>query len=361
MKLASVILVTLFSILAYADERPRVKVGAILHITGDLAMTSTAFREGIELAADLLNARTEGPRYDLVIEDGLSSTKVSYTASQKLISMDQVNVAILESFFDLSGDGPLFERSKIPSICLWDSNPEIDSMGQYIFSIGPWTPSSGETASHYALEKLGAKKAVVIYNPDKWSESVKNYFRDDFVKKGGIVLQEIMVNNEEPDFRAVLARAISLKPDFLYAPISFNFIPFYNQLKKYRFTKPVISSDTIDETHILESPEAFEGIYQTGLAKPSSREYQKLSEAYLKKHKKPVGMPWNTSIGYDAMMIIDRAVQAKGTSREQITAGLYTVQNYEGASTTISINDKGTAGQGEVMYRVRGGKLVLVE
>jgi branched-chain amino acid transport system substrate-binding protein len=121
------------------------RVGAILHLTGsDLAEPDEAFRDGMLLAADELNANggVNGKTVRVIVEDDATNLANALTVAQKLINADRVDAAIDATFRQVQVNGKLFEEAKTPVIVLWDSNPEIENLGEYQFAIGPWTPSS---------------------------------------------------------------------------------------------------------------------------------------------------------------------------------------------------------------------------
>lgn len=338
-----------------------IKIGAILHLTGDLAMSNVAFHEGIEVAIDELNQKREqGQKLQLILEDGQNNPRMSNSAAHKLLDMHKVSALLIASYLDAMASGPLLEKAHVPAITLWDSNPEIDDAGEYIFAIGPWTPSAGEEAARYAHEVLGLKKAVVVYNTDSWSESVAKSFKDKFLELNGKIINTIILNPSEVDLRSVIAKINSYGVDMIYSPLVFNLVPFYTQIKQLQFGGKVVTSDIIVDEHISKAPDAFEGIYQTGLENPDSAVYKNLEKLYKEKYQKDISLPWFVAVGYDSMQLLGKAISIAGNNSERIKEELYKIQNYSGASTTISINQNGSSPQYEKMYQIKQSKFVPV-
>jgi branched-chain amino acid transport system substrate-binding protein len=336
-----------------------VKVGAILHLTGDLAMPSAAFREGIELAVDKINAgNLAGKKITVLFEDGKNNPNASFTAAKKLLELEKVPVSIISSHLDAVSSAQLFEKRKTPVLVLWDSNPIIDALGDYIFAIGPWTPSAGEASANYATKILHGQRAAIFYNRDPWSETVTDSFRKKFTEQGGEIAAEFPLNPDEVDFRSVITKVKSLQVDFIYTPLVFNLLPFYSQLKELALNKPIVTSDIIADEHIQQAPQVFEGIYQTNLPEPTSPQFVQMKEQYQKKFGKPVSMGWFVGIGYDAMNIIAQAIRTAGADSHAIQQELYKIKDFPGATTSITINEKGTCPQYEVMYQIQKGKFV---
>jgi branched-chain amino acid transport system substrate-binding protein len=345
-----------------SSEEPKreVSVGVVLHLTGDLAMQSAAFREGLELAVEEINNSRTGMVLNLNVEDGQNNPKTSNSAVQKLLHHDDVVAVILSSYLDAMASGPLLEARKIPSLVLWDSSPEIDDIGEYTFAIGPWTPSAGEEAARFSTEKLGAKTAAIVVNSDSWSEAVGTFFKRDFERRGGKVLEEVVLGASETDFRTVISKIKSKKPDVLYSPLVFNLVPFYSQVKQLQLSSTIVSSDIIADEHISKAPQAFEGIFQTGLLDPSSEAYGRVAAAYKAKYGREISMPWFVAVGYDAASILAESISRSRASGADIKDSLYSLQDYAGASARISFNNKGSSPQLEHMYQIKGGKLEIL-
>ncbi len=345
---------------SFADE---VKIGAILHLTGDTAMQSAAFLEGIQIAVEQANkTRTStAPVIKLVIEDGHNKANMSHGAASKLLHKDNVSAAIISSNLDAMAAGPLFEKAKVPAIVLWDSSPEIDDLGDYIFSIGPWIPSSGEAAADFASSKIKAKTALILKSQDPFSDLAEVSFRTRFEKLGGKVQQTFSINPDSKDFRSLLVKMSSLQPDVVYSPVVYNLIPLYSQIKQLNFNAPIISCNIISDEHLRQAPQAFEGIYHTMIRDPDSKTYEKLHGLYLQKFKKPITLKWFVAVGYDAANMLIHSLSINKASPSEIKKELYQISDFKGATGTITINARGSAPQLESLYQIRKGKFVAVE
>lgn len=115
----------------------------------------------------------------------MSSVRVRSGLPFSFLTSGSLIAALTMSYPDTKIGGAEFQKARIPSIALWDSSPEIDEMGEFIFSLGPCAPSTGETASAFGHTHLKAKTAVVINTVEEWSDYVSNYFIKDFESRGG--------------------------------------------------------------------------------------------------------------------------------------------------------------------------------
>jgi branched-chain amino acid transport system substrate-binding protein len=342
---------------ALADTTP-LRIGALIVLSGQYAMQGNAFREGMELAVSEINARggIHGRKLELVVEDTGNLPVKALTASRRLLQLDGLIAAMTASYPELATGASEFQRRKIPVVHLWDASPDIEAMGEYIFGIGPWTPSAGEVSATFAIRNLASKKAVTLYIHDPWSQLVTGYFEKQFKALGGTILQSHGFNPQEQDFRAVFSKIRALKPDVIYCPIGDNIVPFYTQLRQQISDIPIISSDVIAEEHVRQAPTAFEGIYQSQMKDPHGEELARLSAIYSKKFNRPVALPWFVATAYDGVKLIASCAANAGPTPGDVRDCVAATTNFPGISQTLSFNPGGSSPQIESIFQIHNGR-----
>ncbi len=340
---------------AAADPSPPLKIGGVLHVTGEFSIQGEAFREGMELGAEAVR-ESLGIPVQLIIEDTQYSAVRALTVSKKLLAVDKVHAAIISTAVEAKASGQSFQLEKVPAIVLWDSSPELEAIGNYVFSIGPWIPSSGERMANFALSKLNAKSAAVIHSNTEWSAAVAKAFQSSFEKSGGNIVFVSGENPGEADFRTTLMKAKRKAPDVLYVPVDANLIAFFAQIKQLAFQMPLLTSDIITEDNLQEAAPSFEGIYQS---MPAAGEAP-LSEDLLKRYQRRFGKPCTQVLfvawGFDAVRLVADAFHRSGfAGGEKLQAALRATKDFPGASNTITINERGTAATPLHVFRVEKG------
>lgn len=347
----------------WADSSPQpIKIGALLDLSGEYASAGAAFREGMDLAAEELNQAggVSGSSVKIIYEDTHYNMKSVASAANKLISIDRVNAAVVSTYTEAMVAGPIFEKFKVPLITLWDSSPEIEAIGDYVFGIGVWAPSTSSVAAEFARQKLHAKTAVTISTNGEWSLGVAAAFRKQFEDAGGKIVGQFELNPSDSDFRTVFTRVKALNPDALYAPVSDNVPAFWIQRFKMGIKAPAISSDILNDDILKSIGSAAEGVYQTQATDPSSEATSQLMARYKKRYGKDCTQIFITSLGFDAVSITAEAVRSHGKEPEKIKEGLYAVRNYPGASGDTTIEAGGSSRKLVSMLRVHNQTLELV-
>jgi len=343
----------------YSESPAPIKIGAVLDLSSDYAEQCTAMREGIELAQDEINKDSTNRRpLQIIFEDSHYNMTQVRSAAMKLINIDKVEAAVISTFTEVMVAGPIFERAKIPLINLWDSAPEIEQIGDYVFGIGVWTPSSTDAASNFAFNNLKVKTAVTFATNGEWSLSTASDFAKKFEAGGEKILGQYALNPSDTDFRTILLKAKVLKPDIIYAPVADNIPTFFKQLKAAKIDADVITSDVITEQMLGDQAAVFENIYQTQTANPSSDRTKHMLERYKEKFGHDCKQTLFTAWGYDSIYLLANAMKNETVSGAATKENLYKVNNYSGASGNITIDSLGSSKISSSVFQAHSGKMI---
>jgi len=364
---ALTVLAVMFALPVQAGEPENagdtLKLGAILHLTGAFAMEGKGFREGIELAEAEINKNggIGGKKLKVIIEDSRYTPRVAQTATKKLLNIDKVIGAVTSTYTETVAIGPEFEKAGVPLINLWDSAKEIEDIGNYVFGIGTWTPSSGEKPAEFVFNKLGAKKTALVYFNNQWSQSCAEYFKSRYLELGGEIIASFVLNSDDTDFRTILARLKASDPEAVYAPVSDHPLAFFKQYKQVGPRVPLVTSDVITSAIISEDPKAVEGIYQSLTADPDNSAAKEMGKHYKARFGKEADQLLFVSWGYDGIQLLAQALRNADSDPQKINEELYKINDFAGASGTISINEKGSSPKLASIFQVRDGDLIMVE
>lgn len=336
----------------------------MIHLTGDIASQGVAFQEGINLAKSIYDRNKE---YDVkvIFEDTRLDSAMVLRAAKKLIDFEKVDVGIISTAQEAKVAGPLFEKAKIPLICLWDSTPDYDDMGEYLFSIGTWLPFTGGISASFAKNHLKAKKAAIIYAYNQWAEVVTRDFSRKFKELGGKIVYDDFYNPSETDIRTLIFKLKSTKPDVIYAPIDSRISDFFKAIKSFNIAVPVIQSDNLNLKWINTLGGLAEGVYQSQTLSPDNEITKKMITEYFKFFGRAPDEILYNSWGYDGFNLIIEALKlssnTKLSKRELIKSGFYKIKNYNGAIGKITINKKGSHRMPVKILQVVNAKFELVD
>jgi branched-chain amino acid transport system substrate-binding protein len=339
-------------VLEDVDLSRLLKIGFAVPLTGWAAPYGDEFKRGAELAVSEL----QDPSISVVFEDTQLEVKKAVDAVTKLVNVDKVNALAVSAYLEAAGSHQISDAKNIPLIVMWDSNPQLESMGNNVFAIGPWTPASGEVTAEFSYNNLNAKKAAIFGYQQEWSVDVSKAFAEKFKSLGGTIVAQEMTAPGARDYRTNLSKIVTAKPDVIYVTVEDLFTSI-KQARELGYKGAIINSDTVDNELAAKNPEVFNGIYTSQVADPAFKETDHYIAAYKKKYgedpKKVLYGTW----GYDAVNLIVNASKNNKTIQE----GLYATQNYKGASGTISFNKEGSSKTIPAMFTIKDGKVVKVE
>ncbi len=345
----------------YAQEDEQFSIGAMIHVTGEYAQVGEAFSRGIELGMKVVNSRGgfAGKTGVLVLEDTGYDLNKANGIAKKLLEIDKVDAAIVSNYTEIMRVGPVFERAKVPTITLWDSSPDMEALGDFIFGIGIWAPSSVEVAVKAALKDFSAKTAAVFSSNGEWSLSVAEGFTKGFEQGGGKILLQTSFNPGETDFRSAITRLKAIEPDVIYAPLSDDAPSFFQQLASAGLKSKIITSDVLDEAVLSELGKAVEGIFQTQAYLARTPALDQFQKAYWEHFGENCEQLIFTALGYDSVLMLEEAAKISQKEDLSLNDAMYRIQELPGISRTISVSVKGSAPVEVKLFEVRDEKFEL--
>ncbi|MCX7848897.1 ABC transporter substrate-binding protein [Thermus sp.] len=197
------------------------KVGVILPLSGVSAVSGKAALNGIQLAADEVNAQGK-VRLELVVADDGTDAAKAVPAFTKLMTVDKVDVVIggLASgvTFALSGPvkqyGPLF-------LCIGAASSVVEQAFEgypLFFHYHPWDYHNVTAALQffqYLAKDHGAKKVAILYEDGPFGSAGIAVYKQQ-LERLGYQVQAEPYKAGSGQFTPILTRFRAFAPDILY-------------------------------------------------------------------------------------------------------------------------------------------------
>jgi len=360
------------------NKQDTIKVGLIVEQTGDMPAVGASSRNAAQLAVSEINSAggiaISGKPYpiELIIEDNASKADQSVAAANKLISQDTV-VAIVGPNASLGAipAAEIAEYNKTLLITPWSTNPKttLDTTSgkpkSFVFRACYTDPFEGRVLARFVIEKLGAKKAAVLY--DVASEAPKSQadqFRQTFTELGGQTVAFETYTTGDRDFSAQLTKIKSAGPDIIFLPAYYNDVGLIaQQARRAGINQPLVGSDAWSSPELIKlSGGAVEGDYfanhyATDIATPTAK---KFIDAYAKKYG---NTPDDVAVlTYDAMGLLFEALKKSPTlERKTVRDAMSAISDYSGVTGDIKFPPgSGDPVKSAVIMQVKGDKFVWV-
>src|ERR1035437_2788431 len=198
-----------------------VQIGAVLPLTGDLAIYGQRMKRGIDLAISQANAQgVVAARHAQVdYEDDQGDPKTSIAATQKLITVNGVKVIIGGATSATALPCiPIIDRSHVVLFSPAATSPSLSGASTYFFRNWPTDTYDGTAMGEFAAKSLRLKEVAVLYVNNEWGVAISKIFTETFQAIGGKVTITESYEPNATDFRTQLTKIAARRPEALYIP-----------------------------------------------------------------------------------------------------------------------------------------------
>ncbi len=342
-------------------EPGEIKIGVITPLSGEGATYGEATKRGIDLAVEELNQKggINGKRIVMIYEDDRIDPEEGTKAIQKLINSDKVPVIVGAFGSSVSlAVAPIAEKNKVVLLSASSTADALKDAGDYFFRNVPPNSKQGKSAAEFAIDKLKARTAAILYMNNDYGISLTKAFENFFNQKGGSIL---IVENYDPgdrDFRSQLSKVKAKQPDIVFFPGHYQESGLIlKQARELGIKSIFIGGDGSYSPELIKiGGDAAEGSYYTLMAMGygiADEEIEKFTTAFKSKY----GMEPDvySAYAYDALKIIAQAVQNGGYNSEGIKNALYQTKNFKGVTGITSFDSFGEVDKPFHIYEVRNG------
>ncbi len=318
-----------------------------------------ANRKGIELAVDEINASPawSGGRHLEIIfaNDSGSGMRASTVAQQFVDSAPIVAVVGHVNSGAMVSAAHVYDKH-LAAVATTATSPTLTGISPWAFRVIPSDSANGLTIAQFA-NKLGRKRAAVLYENNPYGRGLADNFRKNFT--GEIISIDPIGEGADQPFEAFVSWFKREKPDVVFvAGTDASGGAFLAEARRQQLTADLIGGDG---WQTLTPNPAAEGIYVGApfSAQDPRPEVQAFVAAFRKKYNAtPDG---NAALAYDATKLLATAVETVGPDRAKIRDYLAMLNEntaYHGVTGVIRFRPDGDPiGKGIVMTRVHNGAL----
>lgn len=363
--LVSALLVLCSPALAFA--KGPIKIGIDIELTGIMSETSQNDKMGYDLYLEEIGYKVAGRKIQIIEYDNKTDPKISIEVARKLVEKDKVHILC----FGTNSAAAIAvrqyaERAKVPMVVIAMAGAERVTLpaSKYIFRI-PYADGQGEIRlGHYAYDKLGFRK-MVLMGPDYVGSTGKLWsFQQGFERSGGKIVQTILWPLGEMDLAPYFAR---LKPDidaiFPFIPGDVSINRFLSQYFEMGLDKKGVKlvthwTMTADYLPVKTFGEKMVGISSVAMycLACDTPENKHVTERYYAKYGKKKMMNSDVAVGYESMKFLCTALESIGGNVENTEAFLKAMHKtkIKGlCSSLITVDENGNSVRDWVIRQVQ--------
>jgi branched-chain amino acid transport system substrate-binding protein len=299
------------------------KIGAMYNVTGGMSSIDAPGLNGMQLAADEINAAggVLGRPLELVAIDGKTDQTAVTNAVSEMIEVNQV-VAIgglNDSTFALAA-GPIAQQAGIPFLTAGATLPTLpEQIGDYFFMVPFGDDAQAFAVADYAMDELGAQSAYMLVDQAyDFTTALASFFKQRWQERGGEILLEDIYQSGDTDFSAQIARlqALDPQPDVIFVSAIPNEAGITTlQIREAGLEQPILSGDGFDTPLIAEvAGELADDVYYSTHASLDNPDPK--VAGFVQAYEAAYGRrPENAfaALGYDMMKLLADAIERAGS------------------------------------------------
>ena len=347
-----------------------VKLGHAAPLTGPQAHIGKDNEYGATLAVEELNAKGleiggAKVKFELISDDDQSDPKQGTIVAQKFVDA-KVNGAI----------GHLNSGTTIPASQIYSDNgiPQISGSATAIkytdqgfktaFRVMANDSQQGKALAEFAAKTLGAKSVAVIDDRTAYGQGLGDQFRKDAEGLGLKVIANEYTNDKATDFKAILTKIKSKKPDLIFfAGMDPQGGPMAKQMKELGLKAKFLTGDGgCTPNFITLAGDAAEGQYCSlpGVPLEKMPGGTAFKDKFVAKFKTDIQL--YAPYVYDATMVMADAMKRANSVEPAKYLPEIGKTDYQGVTAKIGFDAKGDLKDGAIsFYSYKGGKIEYVE
>jgi branched-chain amino acid transport system substrate-binding protein len=327
-----------------ASDKPIIKIGAILPITGGLTNLGEFGNKGAILAIEQVNQNPDNKNhYQLIVENTMSDIKQSIPIYRKLTQLDKVSAIVS---FD-SGVGhilkPLVAADKI--LHLSSAADDLIGDGKYNF-VNNSDLNIGVARLVDYFKAQGYKRVAIAGSDVTATQKVFSLLEPELKRRGLQVVAKELVQAGQHQLRIEAQKIIASNPDVIFL---YGFEPhtsvFAREFQRQGSTIPISGLYTIS---FAQFPEVLEGAVYI--------DYAPGNEAFQNDFRKRFGHDPNpaAAVMYDSINVIVRTFEGNGSVEKALIG-------FEGVNGKMIMKDNGLIHADLIFVRMTDGRPVPIK
>jgi branched-chain amino acid transport system substrate-binding protein len=379
MKSLRFVVLTIMIIAVFVAPAPAadtIKVGAILAVTGPASFLGAPEARTLEMLTEELNAKggINGKKIQLIIKDSGASPEKAISFAKQLIEEEKVFAIIGPS---TSGETMaiknIAEENKTILLSCAAAEVIVNPLAKYVFKVAPRDSYAVEKIYHQ-MKKMGISRIGVLSSNTGFGKAGKEQLEKYAPEHGITIALSEVYDKSATDLTAEVTK---VKAANVQAVVNWSIEPaqaiVIKNARQIGLTAPIFQSHGFANIQYARAA----GVAAEGVIFPASRivvadlladkHPQKAvvvayKNAYESKFKEDVSTFGGH--GYDALMILTKAIQTAGTDREKVRSAIENLKGFVGTAGIFNLSPTDHNGldiDAFAILTVKNGKFALLE
>ena len=307
---------------APAPNGESIVIGTANSLTGALAPFETAINNGMQIAADELNAAggVKGRPIRFVHVDAKSDPNLSATATISAIEKGaDIVVPICDADYGAPGARAANEKGILAITCAGGPGLGAQTIGPLTFNTAAGSPTEGAISAEFAYKKKRWHKAYALCDQlVEYSKVVCAAFKTRFRELGGQIVGEDTFLQSDPSISTQVTRLTSgTKPDVVLLASFPGGSPALKQLRA-RYDGPILLAQAFSGTFWLTATPNLSNAWVPASGSSYGDDPNPKMNAFFKRYEQQTGNPALVDsypiLGYSLVQTIAKGVERAGTT-----------------------------------------------
>jgi branched-chain amino acid transport system substrate-binding protein len=180
----------------------RVKIGAIIPLSGEVATYGQALKKGFDLAVEEYDGE-----FEIIYEDSKGDPKEGVTAFQKLRGANKVDFYLGDATSGVClAIAPLAQQNRCVMMISIATSDDLRTVGDYILKNAPLNHKQAVAAADFVEKTLKASKVAILCKQSPYGANLAKVFREEAPRRGfSLVFDDNYAENTR-DFTDVATR-----------------------------------------------------------------------------------------------------------------------------------------------------------
>ncbi|SMD12618.1 ABC transporter substrate-binding protein [Sporomusa malonica] len=364
----AVSLIIALSALGCANRQP-VKVAFVAGLTGRQSDIGVAGRNGAVLAVEEMNKAGGilGRPVELIVKDDKNDPNVVRAVDEELVRAEvEIIIGHMTSAAAVAAL-PVVADGKALIISPTARADILSGRDDLFISVMPPLKVSADHQAMYAINKLGLKQMVVVYdlsNPD-FSQAWADAFAAKYEEMGGKVIAKVaFTSGSGVPYERLTKDVAAYRPEGVLLVASAVDAAMLSQwIRKSQLTVPLLSSSWgMTADFIYHGGQAVEGVIFSSPFIPDDR--GQAYNQFVSKYQERFGSQPNfaAAYGYEAAQVALAGMKKAGNNKAQAVKNAIIAQSqFPGIRSDIAINATGDASRECWMVTVKNGQFVTLD
>lgn len=349
------------------------RIGFLMPLTGGSGKLGQMMIEGALVGVEEVNAGAGagGRPIELVQEDSQALAQQGIAGYRKLVDVNKTDVIFTGWTAVVSAVAPLASESKVMLVSASTASPAVRGISPYFQSTWMYDDETVKLILPYAKDKLNVKRLAVLTVVSDLGTALAQAVKADWTRAGGAIAAEDVHQPGEANFRPILLKMLSSRPEAIYLTSSNGkqLAQIVRQAREIGYKGVFLSYGAFEDPEVLALGAQADGCYYSSpsydAAAPSATG-RKFVDAFQKKYGRLPNV--HQANHYDLVKLYSAVADGLARQNKPLTGASFreymatTMPQYQGAAGSYKFNYRdGSVLRSSIVKVVKDGKFTKLD